>query len=652
MSNNVVRLEFAQFGHFTKFKVFRSPEPMVPGSMPEPIADNLKTMFFVDTAVPDGDNYYRVEVERDGEFILSEEMFIRVTNEWSPDSILNLAKVRFNPSDATIQEGKVISWKDTLSDLEFIAPTEASKPSVSLGQLVNEPLIHFNGTGNFMRATGPTAGNIFRKSAYASFIGVIGSENASTVNTAILYGGNGSNGSSRFNIGLGDSSGGGFRLSSRRLDGDATVTRKAPFVAGLNLLEFTRDWGGGKSIIQVNGGVPTTFTENTLGETSDTSGQYNTLTLACASAEINNPPAPLFEAMDMGEWYIFSSALELVVKKKLEGYLAHKYSLTENLPDNHPYKWVKPIVAEDNKPYGAFGVVVGDSAYIRFGVAGEYSEVSAYLSASPLPSDLSPTDGTYQGGTALSEVKVNTPLINSPVKVALVNHTQVRDVINRDLEVTFSKSPPTVVGTVAGSFKTAQSTTITPPTEATVGDLMIIGVMTRSVLTVPAGWEVVGHSTSQESPDRYTQHSYTLKKLLVLEDLNKGVTLSQVDSARIFASCLVLRCPDGYLVLDNGVTNNAGQLPPLEIPQVNVINRGVAIVCGSWHYANTGPSEAVFSDGWLSASLASTSDSGNQIRCALGYKTLEVGESTEGNITANVTNETPSTYNAHCFLVG
>lgn len=70
-----VRLEFAQFGDFDSFTVYRSDTPIDIASLPAPIAAGLTTMYYVDSAIVDQqDYYYRVGVVRDGEELVSDEM--------------------------------------------------------------------------------------------------------------------------------------------------------------------------------------------------------------------------------------------------------------------------------------------------------------------------------------------------------------------------------------------------------------------------------------------------------------------------------------------------------------------------------------------------------------------------------------------------
>lgn len=65
-----IRLEWAQFGDFDGFDVIRSDTSMasIPDTnLPSPIATNLETMYYVDTAVVEGATYYyKIRVHRSG----------------------------------------------------------------------------------------------------------------------------------------------------------------------------------------------------------------------------------------------------------------------------------------------------------------------------------------------------------------------------------------------------------------------------------------------------------------------------------------------------------------------------------------------------------------------------------------------------------
>ena len=52
------KLEFAQFGDFDKFTIYRSLSPIETNNLPIPLVTNIKTMFYVDNAIEVGRDYY------------------------------------------------------------------------------------------------------------------------------------------------------------------------------------------------------------------------------------------------------------------------------------------------------------------------------------------------------------------------------------------------------------------------------------------------------------------------------------------------------------------------------------------------------------------------------------------------------------------
>lgn len=74
-----IRLEFAQFGSFDSFSIYRSSSSMNASAMPAPIATGIKTMYFEDTSVVVGSTYYyRVGVLRGSNTLISDEVVIEV----------------------------------------------------------------------------------------------------------------------------------------------------------------------------------------------------------------------------------------------------------------------------------------------------------------------------------------------------------------------------------------------------------------------------------------------------------------------------------------------------------------------------------------------------------------------------------------------
>lgn len=72
-----VEINFSQYGNFDSFSIVRSELPMLVGSLPEPIAENLKTMHYLDTTVIPGKTYYYRAIVKLGDQIeVSDELVI------------------------------------------------------------------------------------------------------------------------------------------------------------------------------------------------------------------------------------------------------------------------------------------------------------------------------------------------------------------------------------------------------------------------------------------------------------------------------------------------------------------------------------------------------------------------------------------------
>lgn len=68
-------LEFSHYGDFDSFGIIRSSTPTNLASLPAPLVTGLSTMFYVDTAVIEGEvYYYRPVVWRDGEMAVGDEV--------------------------------------------------------------------------------------------------------------------------------------------------------------------------------------------------------------------------------------------------------------------------------------------------------------------------------------------------------------------------------------------------------------------------------------------------------------------------------------------------------------------------------------------------------------------------------------------------
>lgn len=115
----------------------------------------------------------------------------------------------------------------------------------------------------------------------------------------------------------------------RRVSSDSYVTRSVtysttPFIAG-----FERNFSAASQNLGVNG------TWNTQSfATSGTTGTPSFIFTRIGAYNSNDP----YKDGKIGEIIVLTSMPTTATREKIEGYLAHKWGLTANLPSSHPYK--------------------------------------------------------------------------------------------------------------------------------------------------------------------------------------------------------------------------------------------------------------------------------------------------------------------------
>lgn len=79
-----VKLEFAQFGKFDSFNIYRNQTPTSVSNLSNPIA-NTNTMYYEDFSVElDNNYYYRVGAIRDQVEVVSDEIHVQTVLEFDP----------------------------------------------------------------------------------------------------------------------------------------------------------------------------------------------------------------------------------------------------------------------------------------------------------------------------------------------------------------------------------------------------------------------------------------------------------------------------------------------------------------------------------------------------------------------------------------
>jgi len=242
--------------------------------------------------------------------------------QWDP-SLITTA-LWLDASDAsTITEsgGAVSQWGDKSGNSRHLTQaTPANQPSYSLGGLNGLNALSFDGAASFLAnaAIGlPIGGSarsmfvVYKPLRTTSVNGLAGQGPLSLTFAAW------------------------FTLQFRSTLGD-------PYFAG-----FSADVGGGPSTITTTPKIAEIVYNGTAGTLFGTGNQYNTETRALNTLGDSfvvgsNPVGGEFANALIGEIVFLSFAATTDVRQKLEGYLAHKWDLTANLPSNHPYKTNAP----------------------------------------------------------------------------------------------------------------------------------------------------------------------------------------------------------------------------------------------------------------------------------------------------------------------
>lgn len=137
-------------------------------------------------------------------------------------------------------------------------------------------------------------------------------------------------------------SGGGFTGHLLGSNSSAAVNMRADKAEGGRYQAETGSWSGGWDIA----GFSADFAAGTFNMHLDGSSINSQTGLATGTSKAHTFLLGTFGGSEwqgeLGEELIVNDALSTTDREKLEGYLAHKWGLTANLPVGHPYKTTAP----------------------------------------------------------------------------------------------------------------------------------------------------------------------------------------------------------------------------------------------------------------------------------------------------------------------
>jgi hypothetical protein len=260
---------------------------------------------------------------------------------WNP-SMISTA-LWLDAADAgtvTTVSGAVSQWNDKSGNSRnAVEVAGVSKPTLATAVQNNLNTIRFNGTQAF---SVPNAVSMTRNIGSFSVI-AIRKFAALPATEQNIFRANTNSAGSRVLFGAGVTANK-AQVGGRRLDADSFASVVSSGDVSTTLFEIQSgiyDYANSDLYLHINGTLiasSTSFLTN--GSTSDTDSQL--VAISGGGAGGGAPFTSGFFNGDIGELVALPTAASLDTRQRIEGYLAHKWGLEANLPNDHPYKTTGP----------------------------------------------------------------------------------------------------------------------------------------------------------------------------------------------------------------------------------------------------------------------------------------------------------------------
>jgi len=248
---------------------------------------------------------------------------------WNPNMVLNTSLWLDASDSSTITEssGLVSEWRDKSENSRVAIASTTARPTYNTTSFNGNPGISFDGVSNFLTCDSLGAIADGKDSPWSAVMAVNCATNQ--LSMLVTFGSN-----LTFTGHYVQVNPNGYLRTYRRSPGDAN---------SYTLEGNTPVWGGNQIISLVFTG---TFFTMTVNGSLYASGSLNSNDIDIDKFTIGpwrRPEAIGFGKFVTSEIIVTRGVLLDGDRQKLEGYLAHKLGLTENLPSNHPYKILIPL---------------------------------------------------------------------------------------------------------------------------------------------------------------------------------------------------------------------------------------------------------------------------------------------------------------------
>lgn len=298
---------------------------------------------YIDSVGELGKEYHvRISAVKNGIEKISDEKVVLFGEEWTPLNLNTSAKLWFDADHVVTDSSNLISQITNQGSLttNFTQSTSSRKPLLSTENGNN--IISFDGVDDAVGASNTEIAGLL-KNASSVWVCCIQKTRSNTSKARTMFYVPTPTGSARLNFQLGTTNI--YAAGFRTLD----VTTSYGVVASsarynqYSIIIAVINFAGGIAEMYVNGVLDgsTSFTAN---NTANTNPQNNRASIGAdydstGGANGNNVDSNLLAILVNSNVVLSSTE-----RQKLEGWAAHKYGLTGNLPNDHPYKTLVPTI--------------------------------------------------------------------------------------------------------------------------------------------------------------------------------------------------------------------------------------------------------------------------------------------------------------------
>ncbi len=248
--------------------------------------------------------------------------------DWVPTVLNPVAWYDATDASTISQSGGTVSeWRSKAGTSHMLQATSGKRPSTGIQQINGLNGIAFDGTDDALKTVTNPFGSTIQNAMFMAVTN-LGTNTASTL------------------FSLSGSSTDANRFQAHCPYSDGKVYFDTAGASGANRLQTTSTWGANQTKLLGFYGSVTANVQQVWNSGSLFLGDASGHSLSTNSGiALGNDGATNHDNCTMGEVVIINGVVTTENRQKLEGYLAHKWSLASTLPAIHPYKVAPPDYA-------------------------------------------------------------------------------------------------------------------------------------------------------------------------------------------------------------------------------------------------------------------------------------------------------------------